>query len=196
MLTVRFKNALARWIPELENQLSTDFKYHNVDHTLSVLEYCRLLAEDEKLNTEEIEILLFAALFHDYGFIKSPIEHEVTGAKMAAEYCKTIDFSEEEIKQIEDLILATKWPQVPTNHLSEIICDADLAYLGTLEYPRIANGLREERTILGFPFTDEAWFNLQISFLKEHQFFTESAKKRFQAQKEIFLDELIKSKQA
>ena len=194
MPTDRFKLALSKWIPELERKIDPKFTYHNVAHTFSVMEFCKVLAKDEGINPEETELLLFADLFHDYGFVKSPIEHEITGAQIASEYCKTVDFNTEQIKQIEELILSTKWPQNAKNHLSMILCDSDLAYLGTPDYPKIADNLREERKALGFEFSDEDWFNLQINFLKEQHFFTASAKKHFQSQKDIFLEELLSTK--
>jgi hypothetical protein len=72
--------------------------------------------------------------------------------------------------------MATKLPQTPEDHLSEIICDADLFYLGSLEYDEYAEKLFKEFKSNGILETEEEWVEMQFKFLKNHNYFTNTAK--------------------
>jgi len=64
-------------------------------------------------------------------------------------------------------------PQQPTGHLEEILCDADLDYLGRNDYTTIAERLRQEWIFLGeSEANDEQWLLTQEKFLKAHNYFT------------------------
>ena len=62
------------------------------------------------------------------------------GEKLLPEF----GYSETEIDTICGMILATKFPQQPHNRLEEIMCDADLDYLGRPDFFSIGNTLFEE----------------------------------------------------
>ena len=63
---------------------------------------------------------------------------------MARAWLPQFDYSKEEIEKICELILVTKMPQKPKNKLEEIICDADLYYLGTDQFFVTADKLYKE----------------------------------------------------
>ena len=61
-----------------------------------------------------------------------------------AEFLPGFDFTSAEIARVCELIMATKLPQTVTDRLSAILCDADLYYLGTDDYGRMAEALYQE----------------------------------------------------
>ena len=69
-----------------KEKIPKHLSYHNLDHTLYVVEQARLIGNESKLSEEEIEILVAAAWFHDSGFAVSTDEHELEGQKIASEF--------------------------------------------------------------------------------------------------------------
>ena len=85
--------------------------------------------------------------------------------------------------------MATKIPQTPHNLLEQIICDADLDYLGSDDYWKISGHLFKEineTTALG----ETDWLNIQISFLEQHHYFTQTAINERSQMKDSYLAEL------
>ena len=69
-------------------------------------------------------------------------------------------------------------PPMPKNKLEEIICDADLDYLGRVDFVPVSNMLfRELVENEAIENNIEKWNNVQIEFISKHQYFTQSAKK-------------------
>jgi hypothetical protein len=69
--------------------------------------------------------------------------------------------------------MATKLPQSPKRFLSELICDADLDYIGGEDYERIAQLLFEEFSEYHIVSTELQWFEMQAGFLQNHTFFSD-----------------------
>ena len=146
----------------------------------------------EGVTGENIFLLKTAALYHDGGFVEKYMENEEIGARMAREVLPRFGYSEEQIKTVEKLIMATRVPQQPRDHLEKIICDADLDYLGRDDFHLIADRLRKEFLAHGVVQSDREWDELQVKFLTTHRYFTESAKKQRQPGKLKHLDEVKK----
>jgi predicted metal-dependent HD superfamily phosphohydrolase len=102
--------------------------------------------------------------------------------------------TEQHVKTIVELIHATEIPHKPINKLQEIICDADLDYLGRSDFERIADNLRKELTEMGKITSRKEWDAIQVNFLKQHQFFTttaiESRQKKKQENLQVVMDRL------
>ena len=91
------------------------------------------------------------------------------------------------------MIMATKVPQQPQNHLEQIICDADLDYLGRDDFFIIGDKLFAELSVYGILNTEEEWNKLQVRFLEAHNFFTKTAIKTRKKRKDKHL-RMVKSK--
>jgi hypothetical protein len=61
------------------------------------------------------------------------------------------------------------------NKLEEIICDADLDYLGRDDFHEIADRLRRELKEHGKIESDRQWDEIQVKFLTSHKYFTQTA---------------------
>ena len=133
-----------------------------------------------------------AALFHDAGFTKQYTSNEPIGCQMALETLPEFGYSPKQIKMVEELILATIVPQKPNNHLEQIICDADLDYLGRdrEDFYLIAQTLYDELEAFGKINDPVKWDEIQVSFLSAHQYFTKTNIQRRQPNKLLRIQEI------
>ena len=70
----------------LSAQLDKKLCYHNIDHTLDVIEQAEQIALSEKISpAKEILLLKVAALFHDTGFLYVYTGHEEKSCEIARE---------------------------------------------------------------------------------------------------------------
>jgi len=187
---MQFEKAYEYIINELSNHLPNNLHYHNLDHTKDVYKASKALASLEKLNAYETELLLTAAGYHDAGFIECNIGHELVSCEMASKFLPLFGYDEIEVKHICDIILATKVPQKPKDHLGQILCDADLDYLGRDDYFKISNNLFLELSIFGEVQSRNDWNKMQVAFLKNHHYFTFSAINLRQNKKEENLQKI------
>ena len=72
--------------------------------------------------------------------------------------------------------MATKLPPKPVGLLQEIICDADLDYLGRRDMVPVSDTLYRELKVQGIIGSFNDWNKLQVKFLSVHQFFTKTAR--------------------
>jgi len=175
----------------LKKKISPFYYYHNCEHTLYVLEKVAEIAQQENCSAEEIKLLKTAALWHDIGFINVYNDHEEEGCEIAKKFLPGYGYSAEEINKICGMIMATKIPQSPKNKLEEIIADADLEYLGTNSAVETSTHLFMELRHLNPSLTKEKWNDIQISFLKQHHYFTVFCKKNSEPAKLLYLQALM-----
>lgn len=175
---------------KLEHELDPSLYYHGLHHTLDVLATVKELCILENVSSKDQELLCVAALFHDAGFTVSNQEHERLGCEIATSTLPEYGYSERQIEQICGMIMATKIPQNPQNHLEKIICDADLDYLGRSDFYTIGQTLYEELYELGILKSEEQWNRIQVTFLEAHSYWTATNIKRRAPQKAVYLTEL------
>ena len=192
---VQFERVKAFILDKLRKELPPHLSYHSVFHVEDVYEAAQLLAKEEKVTGEELTLLLTAVLFHDSGFLEGPNEHEEASCRIVRLYLHDFDYSEDQIDRICGMIMATKIPQTPHNHLEEIICDADLDYLGRDDFFSIGRTLFDELRVYGVVTSERDWDEIQIRFLEKHRYFTETAKRLRKGRKDGHLAAL-KSKYA
>jgi len=159
----------------LKAGLSDKLLYHSVNHSIDVVQAVERIALSEGVTDEGLFLLKTAAILHDAGFVKQYENNESIGAAMAAEWLPKYGYTERHIKTIVELIHVTEIPHRPINKLQEIICDADLDYLGRDDFEEISNRLRLELRGMGKIDSDRAWDEIQVDFLKNHKFFTKTS---------------------
>jgi uncharacterized protein len=169
---------------KLKKELPKSLSYHSIEHTKDVYRAAKKLAKMEKVTGDDLTLLLTATLFHDSGFLWQPYEHEQVSCEIAKKYLPEYDYTPEQIERICGMILATKIPQTAHNKLEELICDADLDYLGRDDFLKIGNWLYKELSMYGILDSEEEWNRLQVRFLQKHNYFTASARKLRQAKKD------------
>jgi predicted metal-dependent HD superfamily phosphohydrolase len=158
-----------------KEELKPDFVYHNFAHSQKTVDTVKKLSEEYNLTDDDKENLVFAAWFHDTGYIKDPKNHEEESIKIAKKYLGS-DFPKERMDKIANLIISTKVgnPQQTINE--EIIHDADYVNMGKKKFEERAELLRCEWEKINFKtYTDLEWAESQLNFLIEKRFKTSAA---------------------
>lgn len=161
----------------LREKLPENLYYHTPEHTLDVITSVERIAIGEGCSADQVLLLKVAALFHDAGYTRDKREHEKHGCIIATEVLGNLGVSKEDIDAVCKLIMATKVPQQPHSILEEIICDADLDYLGRNDYFSIAENLHREFIACGKIKDEREWMQLQLEFLEGHKYFTNTCVK-------------------
>ena len=180
-------------LKNLKNNLPKHLSYHSVMHVKDVIDSVEKIAKSEGVNQEDLMLLKAAALFHDTGFLYGAKDHEEKSCEIAQEYLPNYGYSQSQIDKIKGMIMATKIPQSPNNHLEQILADADLDYLGRDDFFTIGDKLFDELTMFGIVNSERDWNLLQEKFLENHHFFTQTAINNRNQKKQQNL-EIIKSK--
>jgi len=162
-------------LKRLRENLPEHLSYHSVMHVKDVIDSVEKIAKSEGVNDEDLVLLKTAALFHDTGFLFGSKNHEEKSCEIAAEYLLEYGFSQDQLDKINGMIMATKIPQTPKNHLEQIVADADLDYLGRDDFFVIGDKLFEELSMFGIVNSERDWNLLQEKFLESHHYFTETA---------------------
>lgn len=180
-----------RIIARLNKELDNRLHYHNSDHTMDVIKQTQRIAGEEGItDSEKLDLLKIAALYHDTGFLFTYTNHELEGCNIARKDLQEFGFANGELETISNLIMATRVPQQPRTHLQQIICDADLDYLGRGDYDYVSARLQKELFEYGFICDEKDWLTLQINFLENHTYFTATSKKNRSAKKNEVLQQL------
>lgn len=174
----------------LEKDLPSDLYYHNLKHTVDVVTEVELIGWAEGVSDEDILILKTAALFHDIGHTISYDDHEYYGTEVARQILPKFNYAQEEIDKICQIIQSTKLPPQPKNILEEIICDADLDYLGRIDFIPVSNTLFEELHVRNKISSMNDWNKMQIKFISSHQYFTQTARKLREVNKQIQIERI------
>ena len=188
--SMNYNDAKQFILGKLEKELKPNLFYHGLRHTLDVLNITEELCVAEKIAPYETMLLKTAALFHDSGFVINNQNHEALGCDLVRKHLPDFGYTTEEMERICGMIMATKIPQSPANHLEEIICDADLDYLGRDDFYTIGQSLFQELQAYNVIQEIETWNRIQVNFLTAHNFFTATNKGRRAPVKAVYLKEL------
>ncbi len=181
----------SRMLDILKQELPPELSYHSYEHTLDVLHAAEQIAKGENVSLDEMLLLKTAAVFHDMGYIHSRENHEQKSCSIARKILSSEGIKAEAIEKICELILATQVPQKPKDKLGQIICDADLDYLGRDDYFPISQNVFKEFKYFGLLNDENEWKKMQIKFLESHKYFTKTANNLRNSKKE---ENLIKIK--
>ncbi len=175
---------------KLEKELAS-LRYHNLQHTRSVINDAITLAKDDSCCARDLELILVAAAFHDAGYLVSPTEHEQAGARFAEEAMRAENcFTSEEIALVVQSIKDTKLVvvggetvQVANTRLSPYLLDADMAHFGRVDFREKSELLRLEfGTVLALKWWDETF-----KLVDDHLWKTWPAYQKWEKQKKVNL---------
>ena len=170
----------------LGEELPTDLVFHNVHHTINVVEGVVTIGKAEGISDEELEMLMLAAWFHDSGHIATYLGHEEKSIELARNWLQQNAYPTDRIEQVLRCIRATTMPQQPTDKLEQIICDADLYHLSFPTYDHYQELLREEwKRLLGIDESDAAWRERNDAFLRDHSYWTAFGKEKLEGKKQV-----------
>jgi adenylate cyclase len=187
---IRFSDLEEAIMERLEKELPKDIYYHNVKHTIDVVTQAEIIARGEGVSEEELLLLKTAALMHDTGFILTYEMHEQSSIELAREVLRRFDYSEEQINQVVELIEVTHPKAKPVNKLQCILKDADLDYLGRSDFINVSDHLYLELQEYNGKMSSHEWNKKQFDFISKHKYYTETARKMRQLNKDKQLEKL------
>lgn len=190
-MTEETLETISAHIYDMLDQLSPRLTYHSIHHTKDVLAQAEHIFLSEKINVpEEMVMLKVAALFHDSGFLHTYDHHEEASCQIARKELPFFGLKQEKIEDICTLIMATKIPQKPRTILAQVLCDADLDYLGRDDFAPISQKLFQEMKNYKRVDSEDAWNRVQVNFLKNHHYFTKTSIHLRKANKQAHLQEI------
>ncbi|HKL37605.1 MAG TPA: adenylate/guanylate cyclase domain-containing protein [Bacteroidales bacterium] len=184
-------NDLQEKVFEKLEKLPADLFYHNLKHTVDVVTQVELIGKAEGVSAHDLLMLKTAALFHDIGHLVSYDRHEAEGVRMAREMLPLHHYSPEQIEQVARLIMVTRMPPNPRDLLEEIICDADLDYLGRTDFLPVAYNLYKELKTRSKVESFEDWKQIQMDFIRNHSYFTATARDLREVNKKKQLERMM-----
>jgi len=172
-----YEAAVAYALGRLRAELSPLFSYHDVSHTEhdvlpAVARLCRLGKYPEQTR----HLLEVAAAFHDLGHVRNHIGHERIGVEVIDDVLPGFGFGDADIERVACMIMATRLPQSPTNDEQALLADADLDSLGRDDFLTTSEALWRERCALGHGVSWRDWMEHQLAFLRDHRYFTATAR--------------------
>ncbi|HUS03132.1 MAG TPA: hypothetical protein VMY77_15445 [Chitinophagaceae bacterium] len=189
---INFSSIAEHVIALLKKELPLSLTYHDVDHTTDVVTECIIIAREEGItDLQTLQELQVAAIYHDTGFLYAYKGHEEKSIELARRELPHFNLPPNEIDNICRLINATKVPQLPENHVQQIICDADLDYLGRDDFFINTEKLHKEFIEYQVVSTEEEWERSRIAFLRAHSYFTRYEKARRDHKKLEHLQQLL-----
>jgi len=179
----------------ITEQVPKEFSYHNIQHTLNVVEAVIEIGSQLELTDQQVYLLQLAAWFHDTGYDKGPQDHEERSAKYAQTYLEKESLSKSDIATVLGCIRATKIPQTPQNLLEQIICDADLSHLGKSNYWDRCSRLRQElNQTQNISMTEQEWIDFELNFMNRQKYNTSIAQALYDKRKAKHIRQLLKQK--
>lgn len=176
----------------MKSKLPRNLFYHKLEHSQDVLQATERIAATEKINNHDTILLRTAAILHDSGFLVEYKNNESLGCEIATNILHEYGYEKNDIQTICDMIMATAIPQKPKNKLEEILCDADMDYLGRDDFFQIAKEFRKELKVHGKEFSDREWLKFEIDFLEKHKYFTKTSQRLRDTQKQKHISKLKK----
>ena len=187
---IRFMDLQEMILDKLEKELPKNLHYHNVKHTVDVVTQTELIGLGEGIVDEDLLILKTAALFHDTGHTVGYDNHEYYSTLIAKEILPEFYYTQSQIDVICELIMSTKLPPDPKYRLEEIMCDADLDYLGRSDMIPVSNTLYMELKDRDKIKSINDWNRMQIKFISGHQYFTETARNLREVNKQMQIERI------
>ena len=174
------KNAESFVTEMLDEHLSENLTYHNLDHTKNVVKMVEEISQHSEVSADEIYQLKMAAWFHDVGYLHNYDGHEKDSIRIAEEYLRSKNADEELINKVSRLIEVTELEVMPETLLEKVIKDADMFHLGSPKGLVYTDELRNEyEHFKNTVYTDESWDKLNYKFYRDHDYYTQYANEKF-----------------
>lgn len=160
--------------------------YHGCRHLVWVLRHVRSLMASPDVDVADGTAVLAAAFFHDAVYEPTvPHDNERDSARLAASTTSNLGWSSDRTRRVADLVMCTADHLAPEGDAdAAVLCDADLAVLGTepSDYEAYVHGVRREYGHLD----DDVWRAGRTEILeslgrRDPIFQTETARARWEA---------------
>ncbi len=188
-----------------DRTLPSGITFHTTARKLKVISDCLALAKEDEISARDLELLLIAATFTDFGYLEKKLSLTPTAVLGASDAARTMSesgqYTDDEISLVRQAINDTRYitiqgvppTQRASTRLSPYLLDAHEAWRADGEFSQLVDKLSNE---LGLK-TEVVYAPLEVS-LEAHRFQTRQANERWEAKKQeniLWLRERIKSVQ-
>ncbi len=162
---------------DILTKLPKSIHFHRLEHARKVYNHSFLLCRSEEIEQEARLLVRTAALMLFTGLIQDYHNFESRSTVTCREILPDLSYSEKQIDQICNLILATKTPFKPNNRLERILIDARMDYIGWPDYTRVIKDLFKELTAAGSNINGQQFKKQQQELLFNFEFYTVAAQR-------------------
>lgn len=166
-------------------ELPSGLAFHNLIHTMDVVDAVKEIGYHCQLNEEEREIVNLAAWFHDTGFTVTYTDHEIASQDLAESFLQKIGYPTDKLEKVLACISSTELPQQPSNTMEKVLCDADFFHLSSTEFIDTQWRLREECKVVYREYSKPEWMQQNIDLLENHSYFTEYGRNVLEMHKKV-----------
>ncbi len=155
--------------------------FHNIKHVEGVVECVQYLSQHYQVSEQDGLLLVVSALFHDIGYESGCGKgHEERSADLLTKALAD-ELSTEELERARRLIMVTKMGEAPEGIVECIMKDADYFHLHMSDYMAYSNNLWQEFQQMdnGQGMSEQAYLECTLTFLNNHQYYTDFAERNF-----------------
>jgi hypothetical protein len=162
---------------KLEEESPPTHYFHTPEYAHHLYSYSELLSKAENLDLEEKLLIKASVLLLITGFIENYENPEIAASKISMEILKDFHFTENQVHNISNLILASKCPPEPNTLLEKIMVDIRYEYLGRADFVNLYKKLFKEQKAYNENLDFNTWKEAQVKLLKSHRFYTSGARR-------------------
>ena len=157
---------------DILRSLPESLHFHRLEYARKVYNQSFLLCRSEEIEEEDRLLVRTAALMLYTGLTQDYHNFQNRSAVICREVLPGYKYSDHQIDQICNLILATKTPHNPETQLEKILVDAKMEYIGRPDYTDQLKLLFQELKETGSKINGQQFKNQQLELLYEFQFYT------------------------
>ena len=151
---------------------------------MEVYSQAELLGRAEGLTEEDLLILRTTALLKDTGYLFDYHSAVERSAEFARNELPRFGYSEEQVRQVADLLLASPASSSQPSLLEKIMYDAETLYYGRIDFIALAENQYQELYRHGKVSGKTDWKKQQILLLESHAYYTPTARRLCEISKE------------
>ena len=159
------------------NTLPENLHFHGPEYARRVYNQSFLLCRSEEIEQEDRLLVRTAALMLYTGFTQDYHNFQNRSSVITREILPDFKYSDRQIDQICNLILATKKPYNPNNRLEKILIDAKMEFIGRPDYSDKIKLLFREVKENGSKINGQQFKKQQLELLFDFQFYTVAAQR-------------------
>ncbi|MEA3461520.1 MAG: adenylate/guanylate cyclase domain-containing protein [Bacteroidota bacterium] len=157
--------------------LPENLHFHGSEYARKVYNQSFLLCRSEEIEQEDRLLVRTAALMLYTGFTQDYHNFQNRSSVISREILPDYKYSDRQIDQICNLILATKRPFNPNNRLEKILIDAKMEFIGRPDYSDQIKLLFQEIKENGSKINGQQFKKQQLELLFDFQFYTVAAQR-------------------
>jgi hypothetical protein len=162
---------------EMLQDLPESLHFHRLEYARKVYDQSFLLCRSEEIEQEDRLLVRTAALMLFTGLAQAYHNFENRSSVLCREILPDFAYSESQIDQISNLVMATKMPFNPNNRLETILIDARMEFIGRPDYTDQLKKLYQELKETGVKINGQQFKKQQLELLYKFEFYTLAAKR-------------------